>query len=106
VPHGSRTGARRTVIVSNREEGEAGRDVTSPAAQPGSRERGGRFMRHSTDRILVSHAGNLPRPSSLDELIEGGRNTSSANQEEYHRRLPEAVKYIVDRQIEHGVDVV
>src|SRR5690606_8246837 len=63
-------------------------------------------MRLSTDRILVSHAGNLPRPSSLDELIDGGRNTSGADLEEYHRRLPDAVKYIVDRQIEYGVDVV
>jgi 5-methyltetrahydropteroyltriglutamate--homocysteine methyltransferase len=63
-------------------------------------------MRHSTDRILVSHAGNLPRPDSLNELIDGGRNTDSANTEEYHRRLPEAVKHIVDKQIEYGVDVV
>ena len=29
-------------------------------------------MRHSTDRILVSHAGNLPRPDELNELIDGG----------------------------------
>ena len=63
-------------------------------------------MRHSTDRILVSHAGNLPRPDQLNELIDGGRNTSGANQEEYHRRLPEAVRWIVDRQIELGIDVV
>ncbi|MDE3075875.1 MAG: cobalamin-independent methionine synthase II family protein [Chloroflexota bacterium] len=59
-------------------------------------------MRHSTDRILVSHAGNLPRPAELQELIDKGE----AGSPEYHRRLPAAVKYIVDRQIEHGVDVV
>jgi 5-methyltetrahydropteroyltriglutamate--homocysteine methyltransferase len=63
-------------------------------------------MRHSTDRILVSHAGNLPRPPELNELIDGGRNTGGANQEEYHKRLPKAVDWIVNRQIESGVDVV
>lgn len=59
-------------------------------------------MKHSTDRILVSHAGNLPRPRELQELIDTGQ----AGSEEYHRRLPAAVKYIVDRQIECGIDVV
>ena len=63
-------------------------------------------MRHSTDRILVSHAGNLPRPDDLNELIEGGRQTQGADQEEYHRRLPKSVAGVVDRQIELGVDVV
>ncbi|HLF78242.1 MAG TPA: cobalamin-independent methionine synthase II family protein [Dehalococcoidia bacterium] len=61
-------------------------------------------MRSNPGRILVSHAGNLPRPTSLDELIDGGRATKGANTEEYHKRLPDAVKWIVDRQIELGVD--
>ena len=61
-------------------------------------------MRSNPGRILVSHAGNLPRPNSLDELIDGGRATKGANTEQYHRRLPDAVKWIVDRQIELGVD--
>jgi 5-methyltetrahydropteroyltriglutamate--homocysteine methyltransferase len=63
-------------------------------------------MRSNPGRILVSHAGNLPRPGSLDQLIDGGRATQGANTEEYHRRLPDAVRWIVDRQIELGVDVV
>jgi len=63
-------------------------------------------MRHSTHRILVSHAGNLPRPRYLDELIEGGKNRDGSHTEEYHRRLPRGVKEIVDRQIELGVDIV
>ncbi len=63
-------------------------------------------MRRSTDRILVSHAGNLPRPPALDELIEGGRVRERAHSAEYHARLPAAVRWIVDRQIELGVDIV
>src|SRR5215208_4391141 len=63
-------------------------------------------MRRSTERILVSHAGNLPRPAYIDELIEGGKAREGANRQEYHARLPPAVKEIVDRQIECGVDIV
>jgi 5-methyltetrahydropteroyltriglutamate--homocysteine methyltransferase len=63
-------------------------------------------MRSSKDHILVSHAGNLPRPAALDDLIDGGRATKGANTDEYHRRLPDAVKWIVARQAELGVDVV
>jgi 5-methyltetrahydropteroyltriglutamate--homocysteine methyltransferase len=57
-------------------------------------------MRHSTDRILVSHAGNLPRPADVDALV-ANRDTAGFNS-----RLPGAVQEIVDRQIELGVDIV
>ena len=63
-------------------------------------------MRRSTDRILVSHAGNLPRPAYLDELIDGGKMREGANQKAYAEILPKGVKEIVDRQIELGVDIV
>jgi len=63
-------------------------------------------MRRSTDRILVSHAGNLPRPRELDELIEGGRVRERAHSAAYHARLPAAVRWIVDRQVELGIDIV
>jgi 5-methyltetrahydropteroyltriglutamate--homocysteine methyltransferase len=63
-------------------------------------------MRRSTDRILVSHAGNLPRPGYLDELIDGGKAREGSNRAEYHARLPKGVNDIVDRQIEYGVDIV
>jgi len=56
-------------------------------------------MKHSTDRIRVSHAGNLPRPEYLDELIAGGRMREGSNRKEYHERLPKAIQHIVDRQI-------
>jgi len=63
-------------------------------------------MRSSKDRILVSHAGNLPRPPFLDDLIDGGKRTEGAKGTNYHELLPKGVQYIVDKQIEHGVDVV
>src|SRR5712691_5265760 len=63
-------------------------------------------MRRSSDRILVSHAGNLPRPDYLNELIDGGLARERSRSDEYHVRLPKAVQWIVDRQIELGVDIV
>jgi 5-methyltetrahydropteroyltriglutamate--homocysteine methyltransferase len=63
-------------------------------------------MRPSTDRILVSHAGNLPRPGYLDVLIDGGRRVAGATAAEYRQRLPRAVQDIVALQIELGVDIV
>jgi 5-methyltetrahydropteroyltriglutamate--homocysteine methyltransferase len=63
-------------------------------------------MRRSSDRILVSHAGNLPRPPELDQLIDGGKAREGADRREYHARLPEGVKGIVEKQIALGVDIV
>jgi 5-methyltetrahydropteroyltriglutamate--homocysteine methyltransferase len=57
-------------------------------------------MRLSTDRILVSHAGNLPRPANLSETLE------RHDHEAFREQLPGAVEWIVDKQIELGVDVV
>ena len=62
-------------------------------------------MRHSTERILVSHGGNLPRPPELDEFIDGGRNPQK-DPASYTKGLPDGVKWVVDKQIELGVDIV
>jgi 5-methyltetrahydropteroyltriglutamate--homocysteine methyltransferase len=59
-------------------------------------------LRHSTERILVSHAGNLPRPADVNQLLAEG----PAKREAFKQRLPSAVAAVVDRQIECGVDIV
>jgi 5-methyltetrahydropteroyltriglutamate--homocysteine methyltransferase len=59
-------------------------------------------MRRSTDRILVSHAGALPRPEYLQQLFDGGAAAEPAFQAE----LPGAVAEVVAQQVEAGVDVV
>src|SRR5689334_17462602 len=63
-------------------------------------------MRLSTDRILVSHTGNLPRPVTLDRLIDHNDGPRLVDHYQFHQRLPRAVEGIVERQIELGVDVV
>src|SRR5919205_1117368 len=59
-------------------------------------------MRRSTERILISHAGTLPRPPEVTELLRQGPSA----QAELAHRLPAAVKEIVRKQVEVGVDIV
>ncbi|MEJ0035936.1 MAG: cobalamin-independent methionine synthase II family protein [Gammaproteobacteria bacterium] len=59
-------------------------------------------MRRSTDRILCTHGGNLPRPAGLDALLVYADENRAALSGE----LPLAVKDVVERQIACGIDVV
>ena len=59
-------------------------------------------MRHSTHRIRSTHGGNLPRPAAFDALLRQGPVVTA----EVAAELPGAVRYVVDRQLECGVDVL
>jgi 5-methyltetrahydropteroyltriglutamate--homocysteine methyltransferase len=59
-------------------------------------------MRRSNEKILVSHAGTLPRPADLQELFAAGPSRRS----EFDQRLPSAVREVVVRQAETGIDIV
>ena len=58
-------------------------------------------MAGTVDRILVSHAGTLPRPARLEELFLAGPNA----QAEVVKVLPKAVKEVVERQTAIGIDI-
>src|SRR5437867_12688644 len=61
-------------------------------------------MKLSTDRILTTHTGSLPRPDDLVELMyakEEGRAAPGLEE-----RVPGAVVDVVQRQLEAGVDVI
>jgi len=58
-------------------------------------------MARSTDRILTTHVGSLPRPDDLLTLY-----VEHAPEEQIARRLRSATHEIVDRQIETGLDIV
>lgn len=59
-------------------------------------------MRRSTDHILTTHGGNLPRPADLDALLVD----ADTKQAEIAVRLPNAVREVVEKQIECGVDII
>jgi len=63
-------------------------------------------MLYSTDRILVTHAGSLPRPSDLRAMVVAKSAGQPYDAAALDRRLGEAVAEIVRRQRECGIDVV
>ena len=64
-------------------------------------------MKRSTDRILVTHTGSLPRPASLNELLRRIDNGESVEDiGGFRAQVREAVAAIVARQVAAGVSVV
>jgi len=63
-------------------------------------------MQRSRDRILTTHAGSLPRPSDLLEMIQAKATGRAYDQDAYATRVRRAVREIVAKQAELGLDVV
>jgi 5-methyltetrahydropteroyltriglutamate--homocysteine methyltransferase len=64
-------------------------------------------MKRSSDRILATHVGSLPRSPDLAALILSGAQTGTADQRAaFEVRVAAAVKEVVDKQIAAGIDVV
>jgi 5-methyltetrahydropteroyltriglutamate--homocysteine methyltransferase len=62
-------------------------------------------MKHSVDRILTTHAGSLPRPPELLNLVKSG-DSSGFEQGTNAEQLRSAVGDIVRRQHALGIDVI
>lgn len=63
-------------------------------------------MRISTDRILTTHAGSLPRPLALLAPMAARRTGQNYDEREYDNNLREAVRDVVRQQVETGIDIV
>ena len=63
-------------------------------------------MKHSTDRILTTHTGSLPRPDDLVGMLEGRDQREARADPGFQARIGSAVKEIVRKQVEAGVTVV
>src|ERR1700723_1102557 len=63
-------------------------------------------MLYSTDRILTTHAGSLPRPPDLREMVLAKANGEPYDPTELDERLKSAVAEAVRRQVESGIDCV
>jgi 5-methyltetrahydropteroyltriglutamate--homocysteine methyltransferase len=63
-------------------------------------------MKRSTDRILTTHAGSLPRPPDILAMMQSKERAGAFNQHAFDVRVREAVADIVAKQVEHGIDVV
>ena len=63
-------------------------------------------MNRSIKRILTTHAGSLPRPPDLIEMLVAKAQGRPIDEAARAARLPGAVKEIVQKQIELGIDVI
>ena len=62
-------------------------------------------MRRSTERILTTHAGSLPRPEKLTGLFVRRARGESVGADEIAAAGLDALRAIVPKQVEAGVDV-
>ena len=63
-------------------------------------------MKRSTERILTTHTGSLPRPPDLTALLEAMDAGRAPDPAAFEARVRRAVADVVRRQVEAGVDIV
>jgi len=63
-------------------------------------------MKISTDRILTTHVGSLPRPPELLAILEARETGREFDQAAFAECLTKSVDEIVEKQIAAGIDVV
>lgn len=63
-------------------------------------------MQRSSERVLTTHTGSLPRPADLVALLNAKELSSSYDHVAYKERIRRAVSEIVHKQAETGIDIV
>ena len=63
-------------------------------------------MKRSTERILTTHTGSLPRPDDLLQLIRTRESGQSVEPDAFAARVRTAVSEIVRQQVAAGIDIV
>src|SRR5262245_2433637 len=63
-------------------------------------------MQRSSDKILTTHAGSLPRPRSLIALHTAKYGGTAIDEAELEQAVETAARAIIAKQIEVGLDVI
>ena len=63
-------------------------------------------MQRSTEAILTTHTGSLPRPDDLVDLLYAQENDEAVDQATLQQRVRTAVEECVQQQLAAGVDVI
>jgi 5-methyltetrahydropteroyltriglutamate--homocysteine methyltransferase len=63
-------------------------------------------MKRSTDRILTTHAGSLPRPPDILQMVRAKARGESVDEKKLSARVKEAVTEVVRQQSDVGLDVI
>ncbi len=62
-------------------------------------------MSSSDNRILTTHAGSLPRPQALAELLGRKSRHEPVDEAALEQQIAESTKRVIARQLECGIDV-
>lgn len=63
-------------------------------------------MQTSTQRILTTHVGSLPRPKAVADVLFARDNGALEDPDAAATTIAEAVKEVVQRQLDVGIDIV
>ncbi len=63
-------------------------------------------MKQSSDRILTTHTGSLPRPAAVAEMLFARERGDAVDATAFDRTIANAVAEAVTRQVTIGIDVV
>ncbi len=64
------------------------------------------LMQRSTNRILTTHTGSLPRPAALVQLLLDDREKPGASRAALEAAVRDAVEGVIAKQIECGLDII
>ncbi len=63
-------------------------------------------MKHSTERILTTHTGSLPRPEVLAQLMIAKEQGKTIDVKELEDNVHSAVAEVVKNQVDIGIDII
>ena len=63
-------------------------------------------MKHSTERILTTHTGSLPRPEGLAKLMIAKEQGKAIDVQELADNVHNAVVEVVKHQVDVGIDII
>jgi 5-methyltetrahydropteroyltriglutamate--homocysteine methyltransferase len=63
-------------------------------------------MKHSTERILTTHTGSLPRPEGLAQLMIAKEQEKAIDVQELANNVQNAVAEVVKHQVDVGIDII
>jgi 5-methyltetrahydropteroyltriglutamate--homocysteine methyltransferase len=63
-------------------------------------------MKRSSERILTTHTGSLPRPDDLADMLFAKESGELGDRAAFDARVRSAVAEVVRKQAEIGVDIV
>ena len=63
-------------------------------------------MKRSTDRVLTTHTGSLPRTAKVVELLLADKKEPGQHKPELNAAARDAIAYVARMQVECGIDII